>query len=294
MNSQPGGNQREAAAGKRSELGLRVISALVLIAVTLTVTIRGGLPFEIFCAVGVALIIAEYAAMAHGRVRAFANVPLFFSLAVCLATYFLWGAAASLLAIVVMTLALAIAGFFTGRRWNDATGLVYASVPFLAIVLLRGEARTGLDAVLFLFACVWGADTLAYFTGRALGGPKLAPAISPNKTWSGFVGGLIGAVVAGLAVLGFAGYALSAPLVGLALLLAVASVAGDLFESALKRKYGKKDSGRTIPGHGGVLDRADGLLFAAVMFWIVAIIAGAPPFEAGATGETLLSALQSP
>jgi phosphatidate cytidylyltransferase len=115
---------------------------------------------------------------------------------------------------------------------------------------------------------VWGADIAAYFTGRAVGGPKLAPAISPNKTWSGAVGGLLGALLAAAVLAwlwpGHANGAGLARLAVLALPLAVMSILGDLYESHLKRRAGVKDSGTLLPGHGGVMDRLDGLVPAAV------------------------------
>lgn len=287
-------NSVQSSAGKRSELGLRVVSALVLLAITLAITLYGGPAFQIFCAFGAALILLEYAGIVFGNFRHPAHWRLYFCLLAVVAVFFLWGAYGAAIALAAMSIALAIAGRFTGRGYWDAAGLAYASLPFLAMVLLRGEDSGGIHAVFFLFACVWGADTLAYFAGRAIGGPKLAPAISPNKTWSGFAGGMAGSVLIGLAVVWIAGYTPAFGLAALALLLGLASVAGDLFESWLKRKFGKKDSGNTIPGHGGVLDRLDGLIFAAVIFWIAGIVSGAPAFDPGAVGETLLGAFLSP
>jgi phosphatidate cytidylyltransferase len=145
----------------------------------------------------------------------------------------------------------------------------------IAIVppLVREHPRLGIAAILWMFAVVWFTDIAAYFTGRALGGPKLWPAVSPKKTWSGFLGGLAAATLAGAAVAVVASrFGWNAPVsIGVVILVsAVASVLsqlGDLGESALKRRFGAKDSGRLIPGHGGVLDRLDG-------FWAVAALMG--------------------
>jgi phosphatidate cytidylyltransferase len=135
---------------------------------------------------------------------------------------------------------------------------------------------------------------MAYFSGRLLGGPKLAPHISPNKTWSGFFGGLAGAVLASLLVAylfasgaGWAGAAL-------AVLLAIAASIGDLLESWIKRRFGHKDSGRLIPGHGGVLDRIDGLIVAAALTWAIGWLAGGMPLEPGKTGMTFARAFLLP
>jgi phosphatidate cytidylyltransferase len=128
-------------------------------------------------------------------------------------------------------------------------------------VTLRADEALGLTAVFFVFAVVWAADSAAYFAGRAIGGPRLAPAVSPNKTWAGLAGAVLAATIAGLVVAVVAGL----PGLAIALLsaaLAVTEQAGDLFESAAKRASGTKDTGSLIPGHGGVLDRVDGLIVA--------------------------------
>ncbi|WP_162501525.1 phosphatidate cytidylyltransferase, partial [Methylobacterium crusticola] len=157
-----------------------------------------------------------------------------------------------------------------GRIWAPASlacGAVVALVP----VLLRDDPRIGIAGPLWLFGVVWTTDVAAYFTGRALGGPKLWPAVSPKKTWSGFCGGLAaatllgGAVAAGARHLGATEALPLAPALALSALGSVLSQGGDLAESALKRAYGAKDSGRLIPGHGGVMDRLDGFLAVAAL-----------------------------
>jgi phosphatidate cytidylyltransferase len=146
-------------------------------------------------------------------------------------------------------------------------GLLYCGLPAVALVWMR-SLPWGFYATLFVMMVVWGADIAAYFTGRALGGPKLAPAISPNKTWSGAAGGLVGSLLAAAAMAllwpGHGNVAGITRLAVLALPLAVASILGDLYESWLKRRAGVKDSGQILPGHGGVMDRLDGLVPAAV------------------------------
>jgi phosphatidate cytidylyltransferase len=153
-------------------------------------------------------------------------------------------------------------------------GVAYASALYYSVLVLRQDPIYGLHAILFLFAIVWGADVGAYFAGRAIGGPKLAPRISPKKTWSGFCGGLLTAALAGSALLAVMGVSLSGWHLLVGLVLAVASVAGDLFESAFKRHFGVKDSGTLIPGHGGFLDRLDGFVIAAVLAAIIGIARG--------------------
>jgi phosphatidate cytidylyltransferase len=153
-----------------------------------------------------------------------------------------------------------------GPLWI-AAGIVYAALMVIAPVVLRSDPALGFAAVVFLFAVVWSTDILGYFAGRAFGGPKLMPAVSPKKTWSGAVAGAAGAVaVAGLLAswLGFD----PMPIGGVALALSLCSQGGDLLESWIKRRFGAKDTSHIIPGHGGVMDRLDG-------FWAAALVGAA-------------------
>ena len=161
-------------------------------------------------------------------------------------------------------------------------GLAYAGVLLLAPVILRRDPSLGFVAILFLFAVVWATDIAAYFAGRAIGGPKLWPAVSPNKTWSGAIGGTLGGVAAALIVVKVAGLVIAPMLVLVTLALSVASQAGDLLESALKRGFGAKDSGDLIPGHGGLMDRLDGFLTAVLAAVMVGLLRGG--FDGAAHG----------
>ncbi len=150
-----------------------------------------------------------------------------------------------------------------GAAWL-AAGLVYIGPAVVALVWLRG-VPDGWRLVLFLAAIVWGGDVGAYLIGRLVGGPRLAPRISPGKTWSGAAGGTLVAVLAGLAVRPEHAQAAGAA----ALVLSTVAQAGDLLESAFKRRFGVKDSGTLIPGHGGLLDRLDGVLTSAPVLMFV-------------------------
>jgi phosphatidate cytidylyltransferase len=144
-------------------------------------------------------------------------------------------------------------------------GMIYAGIFLVAMLSLRSDPRLGLVALIWLFALIWTADIAAYFTGRALGGPKLWPAVSPNKAWSGAIGGTIGGLVAGAAALVAAGLSLR-PIHALVMLaVVIAAQFGDLMESAIKRRFGVKDSSQLIPGHGGLMDRCDSLVAAAAV-----------------------------
>jgi phosphatidate cytidylyltransferase len=162
----------------------------------------------------------------------------------------------------------------TRRMGWLAAGVVYSALLLLAPVVLRGDANLGMVAILFLFAVVWTTDIAGYFAGRAIGGPKLAPAISPKKTWSGAVAGLVGSIVVVLIGARYVPQVSLGPVVALAVLLSIVSQAGDLAESALKRHFGAKDASQIIPGHGGVMDRLDGFWAAALCAAIIGLARG--------------------
>lgn len=158
-----------------------------------------------------------------------------------------------------------------GLGWYTA-GAAYALAAAVSLLWIRERTGDGLALILWVFIIVWSTDIGAYFTGRAIGGPKLAPAISPGKTWAGFYGGIVAAAVLGGVWALFTGLPKVALL--LAPLFAIAAQGGDLFESWLKRRAGVKDSGTWLPGHGGVFDRLDGLL-PVVILTAAAVFAGA-------------------
>jgi phosphatidate cytidylyltransferase len=149
-----------------------------------------------------------------------------------------------------------------GFGWKVA-GFIYALLPALSLLWIRDRAPQGLELLLWIFIVTWTTDIGAYFAGRAIGGPKLAPGISPHKTIAGLVGGVVSATLAGYAWAELT--SLSAALFWLAPLFALAAQTGDLFESWIKRKAGVKDSGSWLPGHGGALDRLDGLVVVAAL-----------------------------
>lgn len=150
-----------------------------------------------------------------------------------------------------------------------ASGAVYLAVPCIALLLLRRAEPEGLLFVLYVVLVVWATDIGAYFFGRAIGGRKLLPAVSPNKTWAGLIGGMILAAAVGAAVSLLLSHAHLAGAALLGAVLALVAQAGDLFESGVKRHFGKKDASRLIPGHGGLLDRVDGLMPAALVVMLL-------------------------
>jgi phosphatidate cytidylyltransferase len=182
----------------------------------------------------------------------------------------------------ILALGAAPVAALAGGRWAWAgAGVVYAAVIAVVPIDLRGHPGHGLVAVLWIFAVVWLTDICAYFVGRAFGGPKLWPAISPKKTWSGFCGGLLGGTLAALAVVYVArrsfglGWYSGGTLIALTIVASIASQGGDLFESFMKRRFGVKDSSQLIPGHGGVMDRLDS-------FWAVCALLALALYGTGA------------
>jgi phosphatidate cytidylyltransferase len=179
----------------------------------------------------------------------------------------------STMLVVLGALAIGVFARADRRSWAMG-GLLYAGAVLAAPIALRRDVQLGFIAILFLFAVVWATDILGYFVGRALGGRKLAPRISPGKTWSGAAGGTIAAILAGIAVAQYAGINHVAAIAVLSLLLSVAAQAGDLFESGVKRRFGTKDASRLIPGHGGLMDRLDGFAAAALVAAVIGITRG--------------------
>ena len=246
-----------------SDLKARALVGVLLIALALGLLWQGGWWFTGLVAAGVLLIFAEWAVM-HGVPRTWRLVGLAVLAACCAATQ-----GGALLAALIGLAAAAVGLGLLVRlfkvcdaRWI-AGGLLYAGLPAIALIWLRAQPQ-GFGLVLWVLTLVWATDIFAYFAGRAIGGPKIAPKISPKKTWAGLVGGVIGAMIVGGGVADYAGF--PAPLFAtLSGGLAVAAQAGDFFESWLKRRVGVKDSGTLLPGHGGIMDRVDGLVPVAVL-----------------------------
>jgi phosphatidate cytidylyltransferase len=187
-------------------------------------------------------------------------------------------AGAAIVAGAVLAGLLALRGPFgrgaaTRMLWAGG-GVAYAGVGLLAPALLRRDPALGLTAFLFLAAIVWMTDIFAYAAGRLAGGPLLWPRVSPNKTWAGAVGGAAGGVAGGTLVAYASGVGNLAALGVIALVLSAAAQAGDLLESAVKRRFGAKDASHLIPGHGGLMDRLDGFLVAALAALLIGVAQG--------------------
>lgn len=252
-----------------SDLALRAMSGAVLAVVALGLTWLGGVPFVLLWLVAAVAVQAEWVRIVSGVWHPSGIVVG--GLALAVAAILAQSGRYEVAVIVVLVGAVLVgAVLHTGREpFLAALGLPYASAALLPILALRQDPAFGVAAVLFVFAVVWGSDVMAYFTGRTFGGPKLWPRVSPKKTWSGFLGGTVSGGLLGLAVAAWAGAGALLPPLILGTVLAVVSQGGDLFESALKRRFGTKDASQLIPGHGGVMDRLDGFIAAALVAALV-------------------------
>jgi phosphatidate cytidylyltransferase len=249
-----------------SNLGLRVASAAVLGPGILAAAWFGGWPYLVVIAIGVALLAIEWGGMsapvAPTRVAAAVAAAVLIAVFVGYRGDFIWAWGAILL---TSAGAAVIARGLSERPADTAYGVLYIAPAALCLVWLR-STNQGHWWTMMLFAATWAADIGAFAVGSTLKGPKLWPRFSPNKTWSGFIGGLAAATGAGVSMAALPAFQLNiwaAGFIGLA--VGLATMGGDLWESALKRRFGVKDSGDLIPGHGGLLDRVDGLMFAVVV-----------------------------
>jgi len=266
-------NPTPAKADARSELTLRILSAAVLAPLALVTAYLGGWPFVAFWTVAACGIMWEWRKIVAQPDDMF-GIAGEFTIALAGACVLL-GLGASMVPFIGLGAVVVGIGARTNplRLWA-AAGVLYAGSLLFACVLLRENPGDGFVAMIFLFGIVWATDICGYFVGRFVGGPKLWARVSPKKTWSGAIGGAIGAIVAALAVARYAHLTNSLAIVRLALLLSVVSQAGDLFESAFKRRFGIKDAGHVIPGHGGLMDRLDGFVAAAVVAVVIGITRG--------------------
>lgn len=246
------------------DLATRAGSAIILAAITLILTVISPWTFAALATAGSLILAWEWNKLISNNPDRMAFLIHATSVIVACGAAVLGTPLYAMSALMLGALAAAAVPKLTaGRTWS-ATGILYLGSAMVILITLRNDDAYGVLAILFLFLIVWSADSAAYFAGRTFSGPKLAPRISPGKTWSGFLGGLIiPALLAYFyAVLLDLGNPLMLSLVGI--ILAIASQAGDLTESAIKRNFDAKDSGTILPGHGGLFDRVDGLVGAAI------------------------------
>ena len=255
-------------AMRAGDIGLRAASAVVLAPAAVLGIWAGGLWFLALMLLACALLAVEWAMMSAVTAwRVMAGAVGFGLFAAVISAH----VEQLSLALVMLVFCAAAAGLFARSRGQEALdaayGVLYLGWPAILLIWLRdGSSSSGLAWTVSAFAIAWASDIMAYLMGSLVGGPKLWPRFSPNKTWSGFIGGLAAGTVAGALLATWLDLGIGpawGALLGLA--AALATMAGDLWESALKRRYGVKDAGKLIPGHGGLLDRVDGLMFAVVV-----------------------------
>jgi phosphatidate cytidylyltransferase len=270
LDAAPGG-KTPGPRPRHSEIATRVASALVLAAVALAAVVASPWTFAVLV-IGAGVIVAwEWGRLVRGTefdsiawVQAVTVAAIVISVAL----------GRPEIAALAFLVALAIIGFLSRASshlaWSIA-GMAYAGLPAFALVWLRSDKTLGAAALLYLLAVAWTTDSTSYAAGRLIGGPKLAPAISPRKTWAGLIVGTIAP-----ALIGYAGALLLSGTSGtrlalVSVVIAAACQVGDLSESAVKRTFGAKDMSHLIPGHGGLVDRIDGLLFAALAAALIAL-----------------------
>jgi phosphatidate cytidylyltransferase len=263
------------------DLGARAISGVVMIVVAIATARQGGTIFVAFWLAAAIAVHWEWQRLVGGD-RPFVRLALGL---VALATIAIYAPRDGGLDVGILVIATGAMAFLAGpdRRLWAAAGMLYAGLLVVAVLSLRFSFPFGSRSIIWLFATVWSTDVFAYFGGRSIGGPKLWPRISPSKTWSGtLVGVAAGTVIGTYAAMRDLPIPSSiAPVAIITLVAAVLSQGGDALESAIKRRFGVKDSSRLIPGHGGVMDRLDGFIAAAVFAFLVGLLRGLPSVAGG-------------
>lgn len=258
-----------------SDLPTRVVMAVVMIAVAGAAIYYGGWPFRLLVVAGAAVMLLEWADM-HRVSRRWGYIGAGLLVANLLVLpELLFPVAEMDAAISTASFAPAWLGFggtallgllmgLVSRRLTMAGGYLYIAIPAIALLVLNWA---WFALVFWVMVVTWATDIFAYFAGRAIGGPKLAPRISPNKTWAGLVGGMAGAAAFGWLAAWY--FEMGTPFIWIGAIMGFFAQGGDLYESWLKRRAGVKDSGTILPGHGGALDRLDGLLAVVVATFLV-------------------------
>lgn len=261
-------------AATRDTLTLRILSTLVLAPIAIGAVILGEWPLVALGIVFALAAVHEWDRLCGGQGLKGSigqTHAALVAIAAVVAQLGEWNTAVALGVIGAFVLYLLARLQNRSGLW-PAAGALYIAMPVIAFLWLRDDETHGLSALVWVLVVVWASDIGAYAVGRTLRGPKLAPSISPAKTWSGAVGGVVAAAAAGAATSGLTHSTYVDYVVPVSIVLAIVAQLGDLAESALKRHFGVKNSGALIPGHGGVLDRVDSLLFALPAAALIALL----------------------
>lgn len=257
-----------------SDLRTRVISAVVLAPPVLAALYLGGLHFDLLAIFAAALMAWEWCALVTGQRKGAGSIFFVSGILISLFVFVFFESLYGFSALLVCSAAILVVGkiLYADQKIWVLAGVPYVGLPVMALIWVRGIEGMGMAYLALLLLAVWATDIGAYFSGRTIGGPKIVPKISPKKTWAGLIGGmacsgLIAAIVGNYFQLGEL-----FPLFLLGAVLALVAQIGDFYESWVKRKFNVKDSSNLIPGHGGILDRVDGIMSAAIFLWIAIVI----------------------
>ena len=252
------------------QVGIRAVSGIAMAVIAIAGAVLGD-----WWAAGVAAVVTAAIHQEWTWLTEESRQPaIYYTAGLIIALAFVAGGLAQTGVVLAVT-AVAFAAV-SGDSAFRPIGVAYAATFGMSVLLIRYSPDYGLAATLILFTCVWATDIGAFFAGRAIGGARLWPVVSPNKTWSGAIGGLVGGVAAGMIAAAMLQVPLSPGLAVVLAVLAVAAEVGDLFESWVKRQAGEKDSGWLLPGHGGFMDRVDGLVVAGGLALLIGWFHGGP------------------
>jgi phosphatidate cytidylyltransferase len=256
----------------RQDFRFRVISSLVLAPAALVAALFGGWPTGLIAAAVSVIVHFEWRWVTGGKGG---FLPTVIGSAAIVLAVMATAYGYILIALPVLIVG-AVLSYALARDGWAAAGTLYAAAFGVSLLAIRFDANYGLQAIAFVFAVAWITDTGAFFVGRSIGGPRLWPLISPRKTWSGLLGGIILGSAGGFVLAVLLRIPASLGLLQVSVLLSIAVHAGDLFESGVKRFFGIKDTGKLIPGHGGVMDRVDGLLVAGTVAALIGLLRAGP------------------
>lgn len=265
----PNGNQTRPAA---TDFAVRLLSALILAAGAVTVAYLGNWYFCALICVGCLVLAWEWWRLSGADQPTIGWIINSLTILFAVVVFWMQDALLAFAALAVGSTLSLIYSVGTSRTLWTALGPSYIGLPAFGLLWLREDPEWGFLAIMFVFVVVWSTDSAAYLTGRTIGGPKLWPRVSPNKTWAGLIGGAVAGTVSGGLLAILAGLPAIVIVAGMAFVLSIAAQGGDLLESSIKRQFHKKDASHLIPGHGGLFDRVDGLIVAILLAAIIVMI----------------------